>query len=823
MLWPSEFIRSHPAASDRAQQPSDTVGGVLIDAGGKGWPMTGTAISGGTAQIADEPPMPILAGGVSGYARALRSLKVWAGNPSFQVLSRRSKVPRSTLADALDPARSTLPRLDVVTAYATACGLSHDQLLQWRRVWKALQQAANPEEPAPAAAAAPSRAGRNFLPGDVADFTGRAEETAVVLAAVRNDARRVVTISALDGMAGIGKTTLAVHVAHLLAADHLDGQFFVDLHGHTPGRDPLDANVALHRLLTQLGVDPGGIPRELEDRAALWRAETAVRRAVVLLDNAATVQQVRPLLPGGGACSVVVTSRRRLVGLEGAEILSMKVMTVPDAVELFDRIAGPGRTNGERDAVVEAVGLCGFLPLAIRIGATRLRHRPAWSVADLVARLRDQRKRLAELSAGHQAVAAAFAISFQQLDEDARIMFRALGLHPGPDVDAPAAAALAGLAVSEAERLLEELLDAHLLDQHRVGRYTFHDLLRAFAAEKVEVDETEQAREAAVHRMIDYYLHSAHGAGTLSYATHPSWPQFRLPEPSPAVAPIELADREQALAWYAAEYPVLIAVIARAAADGLDAEAWQLAGVIACYLLQAGLWRELLAVNEVALAAGERQGDKAGQAHAHHWLGQLHRSEGRHPEAHDHLWQALELFEALGEPVLVSQTLLDIALTYGEQKLFLEAVDYSRRGLALFQSVGDRIGEGRALNSVGWYLCMLGEYAKALECCEQALQLAREAGTLHVAASTLDSIGFIHYSWGNYAEALRNYSEALDVRRLKGDYFLQAHALTMLGDTRLAMGEPAVAKDLWQQALVILDNLAHRDAAGVRERLEGLA
>jgi tetratricopeptide (TPR) repeat protein len=790
--------------------------------------MTGTADVGGIARVFDEPPVPAPAGGVAGYIETLRALKLWAGNPAFQTLSRHSKVPRSTLADALAPARGTLPRLEVVTAYTTACGLSHDQVTQWRRVWMEVQgSATNPEQPPPATAASAtadsSSVGRNFLPGDVADFTGRVEETAAVLDAVGSGARRrVVTISALDGMAGVGKTTLAVHAAHLLAADHRDGQFFVDLHGHTPGRDPLDAHVALSRLLTQLGVDPAGIPRELEDRAALWRAETAGRKAVVLLDNAASAQQVRPLLPGGGACSVVVTSRRRLVGLEGAEILSMRVMTAPDAVELFDRIAGLDRTAGERDAVWEAVGLCGFLPLAIRIAATRLRHRPAWAVADLVARLRDQRKRLAELSAGHEAVAAAFAISFQQLDESARRMFRLLGLHPGPDVDAPAAAALAGVAVGEAERLLEELLDAHLLDQQRVGRYTFHDLLRAFAADRAENDETEQAHAAAVRRMIDYYLHSAHGAGTLSYATHPSWPRLRLSEPDPAVTPIGLADREQALAWYGTEYPVLIAAVGRAAAAGLDAEAWQLADVISCYLLQAGLWRELLAVNEVALAAGERRGDRRGQAQAHHWLGQLHRSEGRHPQAHEHLRQAREFFQVLEEPVLLSQTLLDIALTHGEQESFLEAVDYSRRGLALFQAIGDPVGEGRALNSVGWYLCMLGEYAEALDCCEQALQLARKAGTLHVTASTLDSIGFIHYTWGNYAEALRNYSEALHVRRLKGDYFLQAHALTMLGDTRLAMGEPAVAGDLWRQALVILDNLGHRDAAGVQARLREL-
>lgn len=779
-----------------------------------------------TMQPIDEPPEPDASGGVAGYVAALRSLKIWADNPSFEVLASRSEVPRSTLADALNSRRRTLPRLEVVTAFTTACGLPHDRVLEWHRVWRQIQQSAILREPSPGDAGAPTASGqadRNFLPCDVADFTGRSEETAALLDAVHSGTlSRAVTISALDGMAGIGKTTLAVHAAHLLSATHRGGQLFVDLHGHTPGREPLDPSVALYRLLLQIRIDPAAIPRELEDRAALWRAETAGRSAVVLLDNAASVDQVRPLLPGGGTCTVLITSRRRLVGIEGASILSVKVMTEPDAIELFERIAGPDRTSGQRDAVVEAVGLCGFLPLAIRIGATRLRHRPAWSVADLVARLRDQQKRLAELSSAHLAVAAAFAISFQQLDERARGMFRLLGLHPGPDVDAGAAAALAGVAVDEAELLLEELLDAHLLDQHTVGRYTFHDLLRAFAAEKAASEETAEVRKAATRRMIEYYMHSAYRAGVLAYATHPTWPRLELSEPSPAVTPVNPADREQALSWYAAEYPVLITVITRAAADGYDSEAWRLAGALVGYLMQAGLWREWLAVNQTALAASERAGDRRRQAHAHHWLGQLQRSEGHHPLAHEHLRQALETFQALGESALVGQVLLDVALTHGEQALFPEAVEYSQRGLELFRSISEPGGESRALNSLGWYLSMLGDLAQALESCEQALQVARDSGTQHVEASTLGSIGFIHYNMGNYPEALRYYWDALDARRKKGDYFLQADVLTGLGDTHLAMGKPAAARDLWQQALVILDDLAHRDAAGVRARLQTL-
>jgi tetratricopeptide (TPR) repeat protein len=288
------------------------------------------------------------------------------------------------------------------------------------------------------------------------------------------------------------------------------------------------------------------------------------------------------------------------------------------------------------------------------------------------------------------------------------------------------------------------------------------------------------------------------------------------------VRPVNPTDGEQALFWYAAEYPVLIAVISRAAADGLDGDAWRLAGALVGYLLQAGLWREWLAVNQTALAASERAGDRRGQAYAHHWLGQLHRSEGHHPPAHEHLRQALETFRALGESAPVGQVLLDIALTYGEQALFAEAVDYSRRGLELFREIGEPLGESRALNSVGWYLSMQGDLAQALESCQQALKVARDGGANHAEASTLVSMGLINYKMGDYPEALRYYWDALHARRKKGDYFLQADVFTRLGDTHLAMGESAAARDLWQQALVILDDLAHRDAAAVRARLHTL-
>jgi tetratricopeptide (TPR) repeat protein len=575
--------------------------------------------------------------------------------------------------------------------------------------------------------------------------------------------------------------------------------------------------VALDGLLTQLGVDANRLQRSLDGKAALWRAETAGRKAVVLLDNAASVEQVRPLLPGG-SCPVLITSRRRLVGLEGADTLSMNVMSLDESIELFGRIAGDGRVADQEGAVAIAVGLCGYLPLAIRIAAARLRHRPAWTVADLVDRLRDEQRRLSELSSSHQAVAAAFGISFQQLDDRARGMFRLLGLHPGPDVDVAAAASLAGCSPDCAEGVLEELLDAHLLDQQRLGRYTFHDLLRAYAASQAKYQDPDVVR-AATSRMIEHYLHSAHHAGARSYAMHPCWPRLTLPRPGPDVSPVGFADREQALAWYAKEHQILVAVIARAADDGYDTQAWQLAGGVVAYLLQAGLWREWLAVNETALAAAVRSADVRGQAHAHHWLGQLHRSEGDHPRAHGHLQQALDLFTADCDDDFAAETMLDIALTFGEELRYTEAVDFSYRGLDMFRSIGNSVGEGRALNSLGWYLCKLGAYEPALIHCQRALTLARSNQNPHVEATTLGSIGLIHYSTGNYRQALLYYTQALEARRAKGDYFLQADVMTRLGDTHAALGEVATAKDLWVQALAILDKLAHRDAEGVRSRL----
>jgi hypothetical protein len=342
------------------------------------------------------------------------------------------------------------------------------------------------------------------LPADPPGFTGRASELDYLLAPLPapGEPPGAVVISAIDGMAGIGKTALAVHAAHRIADRYPDGQLFLDLRGHTQGAAPVDPGQALDRMLRSLGVVAEWVPAQLDDRAALYRSRLAHRRLLLLLDNAVTDDQVAPLLPGTPGCLVLVTSRHRLTGLDPTHGVSLDPLPVPDAVSLFARLAGPLRLAREPpELLVEAVELCGRLPLAIRIAATRLRSHPSWRMRHLVDRLRDHRHRLAELALGGRSAAASFDLSYRRLSPDQQRAYRLLGLHPGPDLDPGGAAALLGTTVAGAGRLLEWLLDAHLLREPVPGRYEFPDLLRAHAASIAHRDEAAATRQAALGRL----------------------------------------------------------------------------------------------------------------------------------------------------------------------------------------------------------------------------------------------------------------------------------------------------------------------------------
>lgn len=333
--------------------------------------------------------------------------------------------------------------------------------------------------------------GRSFLPYDTAHFTGRADELRFLTGC--RPAGTALSIVAIDGMAGVGKTTLAVRLAHQLAQHFPEGHLFVDLHGHTAGQEPLEPGAALERLLLDFGLTPAQIPRDTGQRAARWRAEVAERRVLVVLDNALDAGQVRPLLPGTGKAQVIITGRRRLAGLDGVTSRSLDVFPARDAAALFTRVAGADRTAHRPDAVAEVVALCGHLPLAVGIAAWRFHNRPAWSLEDLVFRLRDPAGRLAELRLGDRSVASQFEVSYRNLSAGQRRLLRVLGCtaHPGEEFDAGTAALLLDQPVAEAERLLEELFDAHLLRQRAAGRYHFHDLVQEHARTKADEPDRE--------------------------------------------------------------------------------------------------------------------------------------------------------------------------------------------------------------------------------------------------------------------------------------------------------------------------------------------
>lgn len=344
--------------------------------------------------------------------------------------------------------------------------------------------------------AAPLQCGdRSFLPRDIPAFIGRDDEYRRLVALGEDGARKSApVVASIDGMAGIGKTALALRVAHSLAEHYPDGQFFIDLHGHTPGHEPVDPARALEQLLCDAGMRPDQVPSGLEQRSAAWRAALATRRALTLVDNALDAEHARPLLPGSGGTMVLITSRRKLLDLDADAAVSLEVLSDLDAMELFEQIVGPERTAGEAEAVADIARLCGYLPLAIRIAAARLRHRGAWTVAHLAERLREGEGPLGDLVAGDRSVASAFEISYRQLDHRQRLLFWRLGQQVGRDFDADGAAALCAVPRAEAEDLLEELFDRNMLGQRVQGRYYFHDLIRRYAYDKARAEEPPQER-----------------------------------------------------------------------------------------------------------------------------------------------------------------------------------------------------------------------------------------------------------------------------------------------------------------------------------------
>jgi tetratricopeptide (TPR) repeat protein/DNA-binding SARP family transcriptional activator len=641
------------------------------------------------------------------------------------------------------------------------------------------------------------------LPAPPQLFTGRTMELAELDKI--HDASTVV-ITAIDGMAGVGKTALAVQAAHQMVDRYPDGQLFVELHGYTEGVAPVEPGAALDWLLRSLGVPGDRIPPGLDQRAGLYRSRLADLRMVIVLDNAATEAQVQPLLPGAPGCVVLVTSRRRLAGLDHTYALSLDTLPLPDAVALLRQTAGEDRLAGQPpELVAELVELCGRLPLAIRIAAARLRSHPTWDLTYLAARLRKQQDRLIELAAGQRSVTAALDLSYQDLDADQQRAYRALGLHPGSDIDAYAAAALFDSTLLEAGRALEHLLDAHLLQESTPGRYRFHDLTRVHAAHTAIRDDTEP--HGSLDRLLDHYRHTAAVATDIAYPyerdRRPQVPPVRTPGP-------ELSDGTGARSWLDRELPNLLAAATYAADHDRPAHLLDLSTILDPHLRARGQYHDANTLHHQALTAARATGHQAAEMDMLIDLGHIHRMQGRYEQATDHYQQAAQLARATGHHAAENEALIGLGHVHVWQGRYEQATEQYQQGLRLARATGDRNGELEALLGIGSVHRMQDRHLQAADFLEQTLQLARATGHQAPELEAQYGLGLIHRTQGRYELATDQFQQALRLARATGHRNSEQAALTILGHIHRERGRYEQATDHFEEALELARATGHR-------------
>jgi tetratricopeptide (TPR) repeat protein len=661
------------------------------------------------------------------------------------------------------------------------------------------------------------------LPAAVRHFAGREDELAA-LSGLLEQSGGTVVISAIGGTAGIGKTALAVYWAHQVADRFPDGQLYVNLRGFDPDGSVMDPAEAVRRFLDALGVPATRIPADLDAQAALYRSYLVDRQILVVLDNARDTAQVRRLLPGAPGCLVLVTSRNQLTGLvaaESAHPITLDLLSLAEARELLARRLGSDRVAAEPEAVEGIIARCARLPLALAIVAARAATHPRLPLHTLADELRDSADRLDTLITDdpYTGVRAVFSWSYRALSPAAARLFRLLGLHPGPSISTAAAASLAALPVPQVRTLLAELTRAHLVVEPTPGRYTFHDLLRAYAAELAASVDSDDERHAATHRILDHYLHTAYAAARLlDPARHP----ITLTPPQPGVTPEHPADLGQALDWFTVEHAVLLAAVDHASTTGFDTHTWQLASTLWTFLDRRGHWHDQVAAQQAAVSAAQRLADPAVQAGAYRHLAHAYTRLGRFDDAHTQLRHALDLATQSGNLVGQANTHHTLAVMWEQQGRHAQALDHAQQALDLSRTAGHQSGQAYALNAAGWYHGLLGDHQQALAACQQALTLFQELEDRDGQAATWDSLGYAYHHLGHHSQAITCYQHALDLYRDLGDRYYEATILTHLGDTHDAASNPQAARAAWQQALTILDQLDNPDAGQVRAKLHHL-
>ena len=719
---------------------------------------------------------------------------------------------RHTLGDQLGIDPSQLLR-DLETAI-----LRQDPSLDAPMAPDAAPAAATPSEAPVPVAAVPVTPVPAQLPSAMPAFAGRGEELDGLDAILPGTTRSPVAV--LSGTPGVGKTALAVCWAHRVAERFPDGQLYVDLRGFDPTRAPLDPGEVLRGFLDALGVQQHRIPRGLDAQLGLYRSVLAARRVLVLLDNARDADQVRPLLPGSSGCVTVVTSRTLLtplVATQGARPLTLDLLTPGESRDLLDRRLGTSRVAAEQAAAEQIIAQCAGLPLALAIVAAHA-ETTALPLSVLAEQLRDSADTLDTLTAGDQStdLRAVFSWSTSALTPPAAGLYRLLGLHPGPDLAAAAAASMAGKSLERIRAGLGELARASLLTEPTPGRFTSHDLLRAYAAEQARTRCTDHDQHAALHRMLDHYLHSAQEAARLLYGP---WNYVSLASAQPGVIAEQFADEPQATAWLQAEYQVLLGSIEAAASAGFGTHAWQLAFSIGTYFERTGHWRDWARTARVALTAAQGTGDTSGQAHSHQQLGYALAYLGDYDQAHCELRTAVDLFGLLGDDAHRALTHLSFGFLHDCQHADEQALDHAQQAIKLFRSAGHHAGQAVALSNIGWSQAQQGHYADALLNSRQALHLFQQAGDRQGQAAAWDTLGYIHDCRAEHAKAIACRIKAAGFFSQIGDRYNQATTLTRLGDAYHAAGDHGSARSTWQQALRLHEALDHPDTTQLRHRL----
>jgi tetratricopeptide (TPR) repeat protein len=775
----------------------------------------------------------------------LRTLRIQAGGPSLRTLAERVRIGKSQLGAILNGQVREPPDWRVVAGIVEVCtrhARDHERGERlalptgvdefWRPRYAMVEHAfAQPNRrsesiPARAADQAPVRVPPRQLPAAVRHFVGQAAPLARLTALLEEAGTTPSTavVAAIVGPAGIGKSSLAVRWAHQVAAGYPDGQLHLNLRGFDPSGSPMSPAEALRTLLDAFAVPPEGIPRSLDAQAGLYRSLLADRRVLVVLDNARDAEQVRPLLAGAPGCLTVITSRDSLTGLVATnevERVVLGLLTPEDAWEMMAQRLGDDRWVAEAPAVQEIIERCAGLPLALAVTAARAtmqRDRPLAAIAE---ELRQARESLDPFASGDPLadVRTAFSWSYDTLSPAAARLFRLLALAPGPGIGIAAATSLAGLPVRQVRSAVAELVQSQLVMEVAPGRYSFHDLLRTYAIEQAHAAEPDEAREIAVRRVLDHYLHTADGADRDLYSARG---RIALPSAAAGVVPEPTAGLEHAIGWFAREHLALVAAVELSLQYHLHAHAWRLTWVITTFLSRQGHWHDCLRLQDLALDAARHTGDASAEAECHRLIGRTLIRLGRLDEARHSLVEAVRIWVDLGDTVGQAHDRLNLGEVYMRLGQLDEALRHAHQALDLYLEAGHESGQANALNNCGYLYAQLGEHEQALWQCEQALRLHQRTGDEQGEATTWDSLGYTHHLRGEYEDAVGCYERAVALYSGHGHRYFEALSLIGLGDSLEATEQSASAAGVWRRALDILTELGSPDRFDALTRLTRL-